>query len=83
MPDYDEYGIAYKNRRAASWANLRNESMYSHWLVVDGKLAGTWAQMKKGGKTEIETKLLVKLNKRQQQAVKGAVKKYLNFTATK
>ncbi len=45
MPDYDEYGMAYKDRDAllASDApEMTAASVYSHWLVIGGVIAGTW-----------------------------------------
>lgn len=79
MPDYDEYGIAYKDRKAILPAGNTNELFFNHLIIVDGRIAGTWTQEKKARSTEVKTKLLVKLNKRQEEALAKAVKKYKSF----
>jgi hypothetical protein len=46
LPIYDEYLIAYKERQAiasvAPPAPSRGYDPYAHFLMVDGRLAGTW-----------------------------------------
>lgn len=44
MPDYDEYMMGYKNRDAIADAGdpLWNAWIRSHWIVADGKIAGSW-----------------------------------------
>jgi len=49
MPDYDEYGISYKNRSALFQLHDKNipverqgENTYYHMIVIDGLIAGTW-----------------------------------------
>ena len=51
MPDYDEYGISYKDRSALfkkiqqTATDVTNVSPYSHMLIVDGVISGTWRMM--------------------------------------
>ena len=51
MPDYDEYGIGYKDRSALlkkiqqTATDVTNVSPYSHMLIVDGVISGTWKMM--------------------------------------
>lgn len=56
MPDYDEYGVSYKDRTGLiSYPDeMAKESIYSHWLVVNGMIAGTWSILKKEGKPTIQ-----------------------------
>ena len=48
MPDYDEYGMSYKDRSALRAAigdkksQTQNWSVFGHWIVVDGTMQGTW-----------------------------------------
>ncbi len=50
LPDYDEYGMGYKDRTflAAQCPPTQEPSPYSHWLVLRGRIAGTWAEDKGG-----------------------------------
>ncbi|MFO7445094.1 MAG: hypothetical protein R6W90_16385, partial [Ignavibacteriaceae bacterium] len=52
---------------------------YSHWMVIDGKIAGTWKRIENKNKIAAEVYLFIKLNKSQQQKVKKAVKEYVKF----
>lgn len=85
MPDYDEYGISYKDRSAIFTAkNVLSEpeggnNTYSHALVIDGRVAGTWKRYLKNNTVAVETTFFTALNKRQQEAVKKAVKTYRTF----
>lgn len=80
LPDYDEYGIAYKDRSA-----LRSEyppkgaSTYSHWLIVDGKIEGTWKREEKSKSITVKTFPFAPLTKPRQKAVNNAVNAYLDF----
>lgn len=54
MPDYDEYGMSYRDRAGllAFPEEMANESVYSHWLVLNGAIVGTWSPLD-GGETDI------------------------------
>jgi hypothetical protein len=78
MPDYDEYGMSYKNRNALAGGRQGND--YSHWLIIDGKIKGNWQQSVKNNKVEIEIIPSAPLNKTQQQSVNNAVRKYTSFS---
>lgn len=55
MPDYDEYGMSYKDRTWLMTApdEVANASVYSHWLIVNGAIAGTWSPPVGGGAPDI------------------------------
>ena len=81
LPDYDEYGISYKNRDAINPREhkgpMRNGVMvFNHIVLVDGITAGTWERNAAG---KVTTTLYHPLNKRQQQALKKAVARYEAF----
>jgi hypothetical protein len=86
MPDYDEYGMSYKNREAMidteiiSMQQLVKDESYSHFIIVDGKVAGTWKRSQPGKNLSVETNYFAPLSaKSKEPAVEKAVKKYLNF----
>ncbi len=84
MPDYDEYGISYKNRSAIFKPNLlkkehSEDNSYKHMIVIDGIIAGTWQQTMKNNNMAVEIAFFNTLNKRQHQAVQKAFKKYISF----
>lgn len=85
MPDYDEYGMAYKNRDAMidpeviSMQKLTKDQAYSHFIIVDGKVAGTWRRSQSGKELALETNYFTPLSKTKEQAVDRAMKKYLKF----
>ena len=89
MPDYDEYGISYKDRSALRNPNASADkikettTVYSHWLVVDGLISGTWKRIQKGKLIEAETTLFAQLTTNQKQSIKKAVDKYCRFFNTK
>lgn len=85
MPDYDEYGISYKNRRALSDSRINqktmkdNSNMWSHWLVLNGMIAGTWERIEEKDKVSAKVNPLVKVSKKDDSQIKQAVKKYEKF----
>lgn len=43
MPDYDEYGIAYKDRSALNNPEvIKTASIFERAIIADGTIAGTW-----------------------------------------
>ena len=85
MPDYDEYGMAYKNREAMidtnviSMQKLIKDQFYSHFIIVDGKVAGTWKRSKMGKSLSVETTYFAQISKTKEQEVAKAVKKFLKW----
>jgi hypothetical protein len=84
MPDYDEYGISYKDRSAlfgtmhSKRNDVNNLSPYSHMLVVDGVISGTW-KTTANKSAEIHVTPFFQLTERKQQAITQAVQKYKAF----
>lgn len=77
MPDYDEYGMSYKDRAflAARHQPAQAPSEYSHWLVLRGRISGTWAQ----GKGGVDVAPFSPLDETDRAAVGRAVARYLKF----
>jgi hypothetical protein len=82
MPDYDEYGMSYKNRSALSDPNfppIEGSAVYSHWVVLDGRIAGTWTRTEKNKKIFVEANALIKLSKLKEKEVVTATKRCAAF----
>jgi hypothetical protein len=85
LPNYDEYLIAYKDRGAvvdsARAANIvaRSNGAFSHHLVIDGRLAGSWTRTVKGNAVLIEVAPYHKLTPVQSRAVMSAADCYGEF----
>jgi hypothetical protein len=85
LPNYDEYLIAYKDRapvidpgRAANIV-ARSGGAFSHHLVVDGRLAGSWTREEKPNSVEIQVAPYFKLTPAQSRAVSSAADCYAEF----
>ncbi|HYV95253.1 MAG TPA: winged helix DNA-binding domain-containing protein [Chitinophagales bacterium] len=90
MPDYDEYGISYRNRSYAQFnpKNIIGEKrdgnpVYNHMLVVDGVIRGTWRRVIKNKTVFIEITSFITLNASKNHAVVKAVRKYIEFVGSK
>lgn len=85
LPDYDEYGISYKNRSALSSGKIINKenqvanSTYNHWVVIDGRIEGNWHRKIKNNKLDVDTSFYSPLNKTKQKEVSTAIKRYKLF----
>ena len=84
VPDYDEYGIGYKDRSIYQKPDFgsskrKHDPVYKHAICVDGFFRGLWKREVKGNKVHIETKLDRSVTKTQEEAVRRARKQYLAF----
>lgn len=86
MPDYDEYGMGYKDRSALltstkiDFSQFKGENpFFNRMIVLDGKIEGTWKRVIKNNKVSIETVPFSPLPKTKKQALTKAVKKYCAF----
>lgn len=89
LPDYDEYGIAYKDRSAfidkekldpKAATHLRDANpIFNRLIIVDGKLAGGWQRSILKNTVEVKTNLVTKLNPKQQKAVDAAIVRFTEF----
>jgi winged helix DNA-binding protein len=80
MPDYDEYGMSYKNRSALfNSASVNAKPKFNHCLVVNGTISGSWQRTVKNNTVTVKTDPFGDLNKKQTKEVAAAVKKYLSF----
>jgi hypothetical protein len=88
MPDYDEYGISYKDRSAfakPAFKKINGNQASSfgfgitHAVIIDGLVEGSWQKVTIKKSVEIETSFPKPLNKRKEQAVKASIKRYKEF----
>jgi hypothetical protein len=89
MPDYDEYGMSYKDRTAISPIQKlidkgpRAGIVFNRLLVIDGRVEGSWKPNVSKKSTDVMLAPFSPLNKVKQQKVKKAIKRYLDFHAAK
>lgn len=85
LPDYDEYGISYRDRTAffhspTALAESRSQKMpYDRPVIVDGIVAGTWKRTLKANAVDVQIALSTPLDETKQQAVENAVQRYASF----
>ncbi|HKP88114.1 MAG TPA: winged helix DNA-binding domain-containing protein [Blastocatellia bacterium] len=84
LPAYDEYTVAYKDRRAvldpvySKQMNTGN-GVFSPLIVVDGQVVGTWKRTLKKDALVITPSPFEKLNKAETRAVAAAANRYGEF----
>lgn len=85
MPDYDEYGMGYKDRSAifntkVNLSQFKNDNpIFNRMIIIDGKIEGTWKRVIKNNTVSIETFPFGLLSKSKQEALTKAIKKYCVF----
>ncbi len=81
MPDYDEYGISYKDRSIIFLGKSTHpsNSAYFHSIIMNGITIGTWKVTEKGNKVSIQTNYKEPLSKAKEKLMDTAIKKYLTF----
>ena len=79
MPDYDEYGMGYKNRDAINHTMLSGSLSYNRMIIVDGTIAGSWKRTISGSKVKLELQLNRPLTEQQRERVAEAALEYGQF----
>jgi len=85
MPDYDEYGMGYKDRSAifnpiALKQSIRNGNpVFNRMIIIDGKIEGTWQRVLKKDTVEVSTFPFTSLSKEKREALLNAVQRYQSF----
>jgi len=85
MPDYDEYGIAYKNRAILFDQSIRNEPVlaYNRMVIVNGLILGTWKRESAATTVQIEIAPFTPITRTQRQAIEQATERYATFLGVK
>lgn len=83
LPLYDEYLIAYKDRRAAvdpsRWNPKWSRDPFSAPIVVNGQVVGRWKRILKGDKTVVTATAFAPLNRRDRSAAADAARAFSAF----
>jgi len=84
MPDYDEYGISYKDRNVYHHPKWKETEVmlsadYFHAISVDGYFGGTWSKKTVKNSTQANVNPFKSLNAAQKKKVDKAVKRYDQF----
>ena len=83
LPVYDEYLIAYRDRRAAldpsRWTQAASRDPFSAPIVVDGQVVGGWKRIQKKSGVGIVLTAFAPLDKRHMVAITDAARAYTRF----
>jgi hypothetical protein len=83
LPVYDEYLIAYKDRRAAvdpsRWTQVASRDPFSAPVVVNGEVVGGWKRIQRRDRITIAVTPFTPLTKRHVAAVRDAARAYTRF----
>ncbi len=85
MPDYDEFGMSYKDRSALLLekdklaAGKSINLKFNRMIVVDGKIAGSWQRTIKSNSVHLEMDIFMSLTHKQQSEIASSVKRYCAF----
>jgi hypothetical protein len=88
LPFFDEYLVAYKDRRAALDSAFTKQinaggGLLNPVIVIDGKVVGTWKRTLRKNSVEIGKYLLRALSKKEENLITDAEKLYTNFLGYK
>ena len=87
MPDYDEYGMCYKDRSALraddKISTNQNWSVFGHYVVVDGTIQGTWRDEVFNESIKVSSKFIKPLTASAKRKVSHALKRYCDFFGKK
>jgi len=85
MPDYDEYGMGYRDRGAllvskTDLLQFRGENpAYNRMIIINGKIEGTWKRTIKNNTVNVETVPFRPLSKTKRQQLDKCIKAYCSF----
>lgn len=89
MPDYDEFGMSYKDRSALSFKNEPGKIttpislVFNRMIVLEGKIVGSWRRTLKGKTVAIETDISMASSKEWKLEIANAVDRYCSFIGRK
>ena len=85
MPDYDEYGIGFKDRSAlfasgrAAGAMNRDNPIFNRMLIVDGTIAGCWKRTLSSTHTYVQFAHSSRPSRAAAAALKASASRFANF----
>ena len=83
LPIYDEYLIAYRDRRAMVGERKtgeREHDIFAHYLMIDGKVSGTWRRRDAGNRIELALNPYRALTRSQLRAARQAAERLAIFS---
>lgn len=84
MPDYDEYGIAYKDRSALLSADRGTDVLaYNRMIVIEGRIEGTWRRTEEKGEIVVEAAPFAPLNQTKRAVLTTAAQRFGAFFGKK
>ena len=83
LPTYDEYVISYKDRgnimdRSGS-ARIAVRYEYAQWLVVDGRVKGTWKRTLDSTHVTIDLRAAAPVTQEERSGIRAAIRHYARF----
>lgn len=85
LPNYDEYTVGYADRAAVfdashtSTLGSRENILFHHTVVLDGRIAGTWKRVERKGTVAVTPTYFAPPSERERQAVAAAAERYGRF----
>ncbi len=85
LPNYDEYVVSYTDRSAifdsvhAEKLDSRNNPLFQHTILINGRIAGTWKRELKKDAVGIELNPFAPPGKAAKRAMTKAAKRYADF----
>jgi hypothetical protein len=89
LPNYDEYGIGYRDRSEIFETEYekkivaRDSTTFMHLIIIDSKLVGTWRRKLRKNEVIIESKRFRAFNATEETAFKKAADDYGRFLGLK
>jgi hypothetical protein len=83
LPIYDEFLIAYQDRvflrRESATQGIYGRDGLNHYLIVDGRLAGSWKRLDRGDAVSVTIALAGRMSRPEMDAVRSAAKQFEQF----
>jgi hypothetical protein len=85
LPNYDEYIVGYTDRSAIfnishnKKLDARSNVLFTHTMVINGQITGTWKRTLKAKTVEVELNPFRPLTKTEKRALTEAVKRFGEF----
>jgi hypothetical protein len=85
LPNYDEYFIGFKNRRAIgerlgeSHVKMDGSAFLAHLVFIDGQLVGGWKRTLEKYKVVVELDIVLKISKTEMQAITNEAEQFGKF----
>jgi hypothetical protein len=82
LPNYDEFGMSYRDHGVSLTTEQKDQTQnysFSHLIVINGQLKGTWRRGQKGNGVEIEFWPFKPFSRTEKKLIDAAIGKYREF----